>query len=82
MTAVDEYEGGLMLMIDPSHRVLRKQSVLELVKDVVARNRGAGWEKELQAQLIGQTVMTTYNNKCYVWVIIELLSVQRAFLHI
>jgi aubergine-like protein len=31
VTAVDEYEGGIQLCCDASHRVLRTQTVLELM---------------------------------------------------
>ncbi|KOB79272.1 Argonaute Ast1 variant [Operophtera brumata] len=33
VTAVDEYEGGLMLTLDSTHRVLRTQTVLTFIKD-------------------------------------------------
>ena len=32
VTAVQEYEGGLMLNLDVSHKVLRTQTALELVR--------------------------------------------------
>lgn len=32
MTAVDEYEGGIQLCCDTSHRVLRTQIVLDIIE--------------------------------------------------
>lgn len=64
MTAVDEYEGGLMLTLDSTHRVLRTQSVLNLIKETVQR-QGANWKKSLTEILIGTSVMTTYNKKLF-----------------
>ena len=35
VTAVQEYEGGLMLNLDVSHKVLRTQTALELVSFII-----------------------------------------------
>ncbi|KAG7312304.1 Protein argonaute-3 [Plutella xylostella] len=64
VTAVDEYEGGLMLTLDSTHRVLRTQSVLSLIQEEVQRN-GADWKKSVSEILIGCSVMTTYNKKLF-----------------
>lgn len=62
VTAVDEYEGGLMLTLDSTHRVLRTQSVLALIKETV-QQQGANWKRALTDKLVGCSVMTTYNKK-------------------
>ncbi|XP_026321629.1 piwi-like protein Ago3 [Hyposmocoma kahamanoa] len=62
VTAVDEYEGGLMLTLDSTHRVLRTQSVLSLIKETV-QHQGANWKRALTDKLVGCSVMTTYNKK-------------------
>ncbi|KAJ0174712.1 hypothetical protein K1T71_009820 [Dendrolimus kikuchii] len=64
VTAVDEYEGGLMLTLDSTHRVLRTQTVLSLIKETVQRE-GANWKKTLTEILVGCSVMTTYNKKLF-----------------
>ncbi|XP_038222567.1 piwi-like protein Ago3 [Zerene cesonia] len=64
VTAVDEYEGGLMLTLDSTSRVLRTQSVLSLIKET-AQQEGANWKRALSEKLISCSVMTTYNNKLF-----------------
>ncbi|XP_059057844.1 piwi-like protein Ago3 [Achroia grisella] len=64
VTAVDEYEGGLMLTLDSTHRVLRTQSVLSFIKETV-QQEGANWKKALSERLIGCSVMTSYNKKLF-----------------
>ncbi|XP_045537289.1 piwi-like protein Ago3 isoform X2 [Papilio machaon] len=64
VTAVDEYEGGLMLTLDSTHRVLRTQTVLSLIKETV-QCEGANWKRAMTDKLIGSSVMTTYNKKLF-----------------
>ncbi|CAB3233985.1 unnamed protein product [Arctia plantaginis] len=64
VTAVDEYEGGLMLTLDSTHRVLRTQSVLSFIKETVAAE-GANWKRAIAERLVGCSVMTTYNKKLF-----------------
>ncbi|CAH2043482.1 unnamed protein product, partial [Iphiclides podalirius] len=64
VTAVDEYEGGLMLTLDSTHRVLRTQSVLSFIKETV-QTEGANWKRAMSDRLIGCSVMTTYNKKLF-----------------
>ncbi|XP_030023692.1 piwi-like protein Ago3 [Manduca sexta] len=64
VTAVDEYEGGLMLTLDSTHRVLRNQCVLTLIKEVV-QSEGTNWKRKLTDILVGCSVMTTYNKKLF-----------------
>lgn len=67
VTAVDEYEGGLMLTLDSTSRVLRTQSVLEFIKETV-QTQGAKWKQAMTELLIGCSVMTTYNKKLFRYV--------------
>lgn len=64
VTAVDEYEGGLMLTLDSTHRVLRSQTVLTCIKETVQRD-SANWKKAITNILVGCSVMTMYNKKLY-----------------
>ncbi|XP_041982210.1 piwi-like protein Ago3 [Aricia agestis] len=64
VTAVDEYEGGLMLTLDSAHRVLRTQTVLSLIKEAVDA-QGANWKRLINDKLVGSSVMTTYNKKLF-----------------
>lgn len=64
VTAVDEYEGGLMLTLDSTHRVLRTQSVLNFIQETLNKCRN-NFKTVLVETLVGCSVMTTYNKKLY-----------------
>jgi len=65
-TAIHEYEGGAMLNIDLAHKVLRTDSVLDHINNLKKKFRSEGDLKEgASAYLIGQVVLTRYNNKTY-----------------
>ncbi|KAK9506113.1 hypothetical protein O3M35_008106 [Rhynocoris fuscipes] len=64
ITAIHEYEDGIMLCCDASHRVLRTQTVHELMLDLMSARRDI-WQDEFLKLIIGQTVLTRYNNKIY-----------------
>lgn len=64
VTAIDEYEGGLKLQIDTSSRVLRTNTCLELI-DEYKEKFGGGMREQLNTALIGEIVLTRYNNETY-----------------
>ncbi|KAG8319564.1 Piwi-like protein 2, partial [Homalodisca vitripennis] len=58
VTAVDAFEGGIMLNCNSSNKVLRTQTVLDVIKDILSRGGGGDWKTVLERMLIGQSVMT------------------------
>ncbi|XP_076054688.1 argonaute 3 [Oratosquilla oratoria] len=64
VTAAQNMEGGVMLCVDVSHRVLRTQTVYEVLKDLCSAHR-AGFKEAALNALIGSCVLTRYNNKSY-----------------
>lgn len=64
VTAVDEYKGGLKLQCDVSHRVLRTETVRDLLVDLHQR-KVANFKAEAEKQLLGSIILTRYNNKTY-----------------
>lgn len=64
VTAIDEYEGGLKLHIDTSSRVLRTNTCLELI-DEYREKFGGHMKEQLGQALIGEIVLTRYNNQTY-----------------
>ena len=68
VTAVQEFEGGIMLCCDVSHKVLRTQTAHELMKDVI--NQKGDVQAGVQKALLGAVILTRYNNKCYrqIWI--------------
>ncbi|XP_054269475.1 piwi-like protein Ago3 isoform X2 [Macrosteles quadrilineatus] len=65
VTAVDAFEGGVMLNCNTSHKVLRTQTVLKLMDDIIHQTGGNQWKEVVQKQLIGQSVMTRKPIKIY-----------------
>lgn len=64
VTAVQEYDGGVMLQCDVSHRVLRTESALDIINDIRKRNT-SDFQTDCKKALIGAIVLTRYNNKSY-----------------
>jgi len=64
VTAVDEYESGLLLQLDVSHRVLRTETVRDFLAGL--KRRGVtDLKSEAEKSLLGTSVLTRYNNKSY-----------------
>ena len=59
MNAVDEFEGGVMLQIDLKCRVLRTESVRDLL-EAKARRGGEDWKRNVQRELLNTSVLTRY----------------------
>ena len=58
VTAVDKYEGGLLLQCDLSHRVLRTETVRDLLLSL--RKKGGDLKTEAEKALLGVSVLTRY----------------------
>ncbi len=64
VTAVDEYEDGIMLNLDVSHRLLCQSTVLDTLVNIHTSDKENFKELALTA-LLGSVVLTRYNNKTY-----------------
>lgn len=64
VTAVDEYEDGVMLCCDVSHKILFQTTILEHIKECYIAD-AANFKNNLQASLLGQVILTRYNNHTY-----------------
>merc|ERR1719494_1283152 len=64
VTAVHEYEGGVMLCLDISHKVLRTTTAHDLLMDIHAKDKD-NMQVNAQKALLGAIVMTRYNNLTY-----------------
>lgn len=68
VTAVDEYHGGLMLLLDVSHRVLCDTTVMDLLRQIYIsckQNPSQNLMDTVKASLLNTVVLTKYNNKSY-----------------
>lgn len=64
VTAVDEYEGGVMLNLDVSHRLLCQSTVLEMLTNIYVSDKENLRQLAITA-LLGSVVLTRYNNRTY-----------------
>lgn len=64
VTTVEEFDGGLMLCLDVSHRMLCQTTVLEHLEDLCRRDPN-NFQSNALKSLTGQVVITRYNNKTY-----------------
>jgi len=64
VTAVDQYEGGLLLQCDVSHRVLRTETVRDVLT-MLRRKGGSDLKTAAEKELLGISVLTKYNNLSY-----------------
>uniref|UniRef100_A0A182K9L7 Uncharacterized protein n=1 Tax=Anopheles christyi TaxID=43041 RepID=A0A182K9L7_9DIPT len=64
VTAVNEFEGGLMLNLDVTHRVLMQTTVYTHIK-MLAQARGGQFRENVLKSLLGAIVLTRYNKKTY-----------------
>ncbi|CAL4094922.1 unnamed protein product, partial [Meganyctiphanes norvegica] len=64
VTAAQYQEDGVMLCCDVSHRVLRTQTIYDLLADICREKRGPFNDAAVKA-VVGSCVLTRYNNKAY-----------------
>lgn len=64
VTGVDEFEDGVMLCLDVSHRVLCQQTAYDELKDIYRMDRD-DYKKNVVARMLGCVVLTRYNNQTY-----------------
>lgn len=64
VTAVDEYEDGVMLNLDVSHRLLCQSTVLEMLSQIYLSDKD-NLRQLAAASLLGSVVLTRYNNRTY-----------------
>lgn len=67
VTAVDEYEDGIMMCVDVNHRVLSTATVLEKLEHAHRSAKGnmQEFKNNVEKALLGAVVLTRYNNKTY-----------------
>ncbi|CAK8693256.1 unnamed protein product [Clavelina lepadiformis] len=64
VTAIKTFEGGLLLNIDVSHKVLRNDTARHVMEDVFQKTPSS-FKEMCMRELVGAVVLTRYNNKNY-----------------
>lgn len=63
ITSIMQAENEILLCAEISHKILRIQSVLDVLKETYQRSRD--FHRDCMQKLVGQIVLTRYNNKTY-----------------
>ncbi|XP_047674945.1 piwi-like protein 2 isoform X3 [Tachysurus fulvidraco] len=63
-TCIKHTDGGLYLVVDVSHKVLRSDSVLDIM-NMIYQERRESFQIECTKEIIGSMVITRYNNRTY-----------------
>lgn len=68
VTAVDRFEGGLLLQLDGASRVLRTETARDVLMNISKKikSTGGSMKQEAEKQLLGESILTRYNNKSYI----------------
>ncbi|XP_063985975.1 piwi-like protein Siwi [Diachasmimorpha longicaudata] len=61
-TAIQNYEDGLMMAVDISHKVVAQTSIFDLLEQVI-ENSGPDYQAAFIAEVTGLNVWTEYDNK-------------------
>ena len=64
VTAIRGFEGGLLLNIDVSHKVLRSETAHSVMEKTYKHSRSM-FKENCTKELVGSVVLTRYNNKNY-----------------
>lgn len=67
ITSILQYEKNTMLCAEISHKLMRKDTVLNIMMSMYreAQQRGRNFQEEVTKFLLGQIVLTRYNNNTY-----------------
>lgn len=66
ITAIQRLDGGIKLSVDASFRVLRLETVRDVLMEIRNRCRaGSNIKEAFESELIGTIIMTRYNNRAY-----------------
>ncbi|KAH9639050.1 hypothetical protein HF086_003581 [Spodoptera exigua] len=63
-TTINQYEDHLLMVTEITHKVLRLDTVLQMLSDYAA-SKGGNYKKIFLEDIVGKIVMTVYNKKTY-----------------
>ncbi|XP_033926325.1 piwi-like protein 2 [Melopsittacus undulatus] len=62
--SIRKKDGGLFLLVDAIHKVIRSESILSFMRSIYRQSPGS-FQEECMKQLVGSVVITRYNNRTY-----------------
>lgn len=64
-SSILNYERGAMLCVDISHKVMRLDTVADIMMSCKMKINSPGWKEAILRRLLGRVVLTRYNNRTY-----------------
>jgi aubergine-like protein len=64
VSAINQHDGGILMVIDSSTKFVRAETVLQLLSKI-RQQAGDNWLEAAKKELCGSIVMTSYNSKTY-----------------
>nr|XP_032515067.1 piwi-like protein Siwi isoform X2 [Danaus plexippus plexippus] len=64
-TSINQYEDRILMVTEITHKVLRLDTVLEMLKEYTYQYKGDTYRKMFLEDIVGKIVMTDYNKKTY-----------------
>lgn len=64
VSAINEHDGGILMVNDVVHKVVRSSTAYEILQEMVKSDR-TNFRNAARKELPGKIVMTTYSNKTY-----------------
>ncbi|RWS28421.1 piwi-like protein 1 [Leptotrombidium deliense] len=64
LTAVNRHDGGLLMVCDTVFKVIRSDTVYDMLMSILQRDRNT-FKENARREISGNIVMTSYNNKTY-----------------
>ncbi|XP_061189698.1 piwi-like protein 1 isoform X1 [Saccostrea echinata] len=65
VTAIAKYETDTLLCADISHKIIRSDTLLDLMYDMYSQSKGESFYDDCVRKFVGSIVLTRYNNKTY-----------------
>lgn len=65
LTSIRQHEQDVLLCSEITHKVMRTETIHDILRNITQRSRGANWHDEFIKTVVGMTVLTDYNNKFY-----------------
>lgn len=65
LTSIQRLDGGIKMCVDATFRVLRLQTVRDIMLELKTRCRGSNIKEAFEQELVGAIIMTKYNNRSY-----------------
>lgn len=64
LTSIRQHEENLLMCAEISHKVMRCETALDLLIGIT-NNSNRGYQDKFVEDIVGTTILTAYNNKCY-----------------